>query len=327
MHYKQSQEILDRINEGKNILINVHRSPDPDSIGCALAMATTLQMQGKKVTVIAPEKPSLLFDQIPKITQIKVIAPKTFDFSSYDLLILLDTAGPVQFSNDPSFVLPNISTVVLDHHTQRYPTPPGPSIVDLDSASCAEIVFRFFKDTDLPIDPTIATLLLIGVYSDTNNFKGNQTTAAALKTCAELLDLGASYDQVINAVEENLTIEIVNLLGVAGQNLKQEKEGIIWSSLDYQTFAKYGSPDGFTSLAAGKYLNSVKATLFGFMIVEKSPNQCSVSFRSKGGFDCSIVATSLGGGGHPYSSAVRLNGPLEEVKQKVLSAAKAAIKQ
>ena len=52
MNYKESQLILDEIKKSNKILLNCHRSPDPDSIGSALALQIGLLSLGKEVEII-----------------------------------------------------------------------------------------------------------------------------------------------------------------------------------------------------------------------------------------------------------------------------------
>ncbi|MDP2691784.1 MAG: hypothetical protein Q8O95_05280, partial [bacterium] len=44
--------ILDEIKRASSILLHCHPSPDPDSVGSALAMKFALEQLGKKATVI-----------------------------------------------------------------------------------------------------------------------------------------------------------------------------------------------------------------------------------------------------------------------------------
>ena len=54
---KLAPEILDVIKKSESILLHCHPSPDPDSVGSALAMKFALQSLGKKVTIIAGDSP------------------------------------------------------------------------------------------------------------------------------------------------------------------------------------------------------------------------------------------------------------------------------
>ena len=65
MNYKESSEILKEIKKAKKILINCHRSPDPDSVGSALAMRKVLADMDKSVEVVCPDNIPPIFFWVP----------------------------------------------------------------------------------------------------------------------------------------------------------------------------------------------------------------------------------------------------------------------
>ena len=78
-HYLQSKSILEEIKRANNILINVHRNPDLDSIGSATAMYQALIKIKKQVTLVCPHK-------IPENFKFLKGADKvmTIDFSNFN---------------------------------------------------------------------------------------------------------------------------------------------------------------------------------------------------------------------------------------------------
>ena len=55
-NYFLSKSILEEINKAKNILINIHRNPDLDSIGSATAVYQALIKMRKNVTLVCPHE-------------------------------------------------------------------------------------------------------------------------------------------------------------------------------------------------------------------------------------------------------------------------------
>src|SRR3990167_9084074 len=95
MNYKESAQILEEIKKAKKILLNCHRSPDPDSIGSVLAMKLVLESMGKEIEIICPSRE--LYESVnylPGYNKIKRgIDYSAFNFSDYDLFVVLDSAS------------------------------------------------------------------------------------------------------------------------------------------------------------------------------------------------------------------------------------------
>jgi len=63
----------------------------------------------------------------------------------------------------------------------------------------------------------------------------------------------------------------------------------------------------------------VDETDFGFLAVELERNRLAISFRSRTGFDTSVIAKSLGGGGHIYASGAKIeNMQFDKAVEKLL---------
>ena len=63
-------DIKQKIEEAKNIVILTHEVPDGDAIGSSLAMYIALKRMGKTVDVILPEYP-VTYDFLPYRNEIK----------------------------------------------------------------------------------------------------------------------------------------------------------------------------------------------------------------------------------------------------------------
>src|SRR3989344_3353977 len=114
----KASQIFDEIKKASSILLHCHPSPDPDSVGSALAMKFALEQLGKKATVIKGDSEiPQAFMHFPGAKEI--IAENFFevDLKEFNLFIILDSAAPEQISRFKpiKFPLP-IRTIVIDHH-------------------------------------------------------------------------------------------------------------------------------------------------------------------------------------------------------------------
>ena len=111
MNYKESKKILAEINKAKNILLNCHKGPDPDSIGSALALFLVLKNMGKNVEIICPNPIFTYIKFLKNADKIKTVNFSDFDFARYDLFITQDSGSWQIVSADENFPLPNIPII------------------------------------------------------------------------------------------------------------------------------------------------------------------------------------------------------------------------
>jgi phosphoesterase RecJ-like protein len=64
----------------------------------------------------------------------------------------------------------------------------------------------------------------------------------------------------------------------------------------------------------------------GVLMTQMSDSLIRVSLRSKGQVDVSLIAGSLGGGGHRHAAGLKSSLPLVELKQRIVEATAAALR-
>src|SRR4051812_38019854 len=91
---EQAPIILAEIKKAKSILLHCHPSPDPDSVGSALAMKFALEGLGKKVTVIKGDSDiPEAFNHFPGALEIMAKNFFEIDLSQFDIFIVQDSAS------------------------------------------------------------------------------------------------------------------------------------------------------------------------------------------------------------------------------------------
>lgn len=323
MNYKQSKQILKEIKKAKKILVNCHRSPDPDSIGSAIAMYRVLIKMGKSVEIICPTKEIEGYVKYLKdFDKIKTVDFTSLEFESYDLLIALDSASWGMVTNKRDIPLPKIPIVVIDHHNTN-DSYGKINLVDKETISCCEILYWVFKDWGVSIDKKTANALMAGLIGDTGAFQFPKVTSRTLRTAEELMKLGADKDKAIHNIFRSADFKMVKFLGeVLSRMGIDRKHKFVWSVTPYDVYKKYGKPVGAKEMAAGSFTQIVKDTEFGFVAIEQERGTLSVSFRSRTGFDTTKISSELGGGGLVYASGAKIELPFDEAVEKVLKTAR-----
>lgn len=319
MHFAESKKILETLKKAKNILINVHRNPDLDSVGSALAFKYILAKLGTKVTIIGPHpvEPAFLF--LPGASSIQTVDFHTFDFKPYDLFLILDSASAQIVTSDPKLPLPPLPRLVIDHHKGNN-IDAGLKLVKEDASATAEIIYYLLQDWKMKIAKDLATILFSAICHDTVFFKYTENDNETFPIISDLIKLGADKNTVLFHIYNNLGFDFMKHVAVLLSKIKQEN-GFVWTALSYEEYNKMGCPVGLREYVSDHFIQSIKGSQFGVVMIEEKPGKLCVSFRAKAGLDISILAKKLGGGGHLYRAGATVYGEFtKSVKEVLLTA-------
>lgn len=324
MQFKKfATHLLSEIKKAKHILLNVHKSPDLDSVGSSCAMAEVLLRLGKKVTIVSPGPVDKQFSFIKGYNSIKCVQFDTFDYAPYDLVLLLDVSSFDRVTGSKKIALPdNLNYAVIDHHTSnqfKYPL----TYVNENAHSTTEILFDLFRIWKIVVTPQVATALYAGLAGDTVHFRYMNDAKKVFQVAQELLSLGADHLSYMKHIYSNIEVGYVKLIGrfLEKTKLEKSKKGMLfsWTGISYSEYTKYGTFPGIREAVADDFLRNISGTQFGLVLLETVPGEVSVSFRSNIPFDVSPYARALGGGGHAQAAGCTLLGKYEEIVKRVLS--------
>lgn len=321
MNYKESTRILEKIKKAKKILVNCHRGPDSDSVGSALGLKSVLEKMDKEVSLICPSDVPQDLKFLKGSDEIKRVNFSTFDFSEYDLFLIIDSSTYAMVTGLIDSPEPSIFSIVMDHHVSNEKFG-DINLVDSAATSTGELLFKIFQDWKVELDANAAEALLTGIIGDTGSFQYQNVGQETLRNAATLMDLGANKDKIIYNIYRNIEFDEVKMWGKFIENMKFE-DRFVWSAIPLATFKEFGENPYAKEDVANLLFPIVRGTDFGIVIVETAEEITSVSFRSRSGFDVAQVAKEVGGGGHKAAAGARLEGiPFEEAIEKVLAAAR-----
>ena len=328
MNYKQSTEILEEINNSKRILLNCHRSPDPDSIGSSLAMFEVLKKKGKEVKIVGPSNIAEECRFLPNSELIEKIDFNNFSFDKWDLFIALDSSSWEMITDIVESKRLPIKTLAIDHHAtnQRFG---NVNLIDEKVSSTAEMIYLILKDWNFEVSQTIAQSILTGIIGDTGAFQFPNTTLQTFEIVKELIQKGADKDEIVFNLYRNYSL---NTLRLWGEILKEisvdEKGGFVWSAIPNDVYQKLGSPTSAKELAASFFAPTVRNTDFGMIMVEQEKGILNISFRTRTGFDVAKIASALGGGGHKEAAGASVSGlEFQKAVEKVLETARRIVNE
>ena len=325
---KAAPKILAAVKASKSVLLHCHPSPDPDSVGSALAMKFALESLGKKATVIRGDSEiPQAFMHFPGAGE---IIPKNFfeiDLKEFDLFIIQDSSSIDRVSDLGEVNIPlSLPTIIIDHHKSNTSFGTVANLVDSSYPATALILFDLFKIWKLKITPEIAANLFIGTYTDTGGFKYGGVTAEVLAVASELAKIYPTFSDLIATMENSREPDEVISIGLMLANTKTFLGGrIAIASISMEEIKSRNMAVGDLSTSwASSVLRSVIGWDIDVCCVEISPGMVKASFRTRGSekYDLSMLAIALGGGGHRAASGATLIMPLPVAIEKIVETAK-----
>ena len=177
----------------------------------------------------------------------------------------------------------------------------------------------------LEITPRIAKSLYAAILTDTGSFRFSNTTPRSHAVAADLLSVGVDPEEIYQRVYASAPAGRVRLLADVLQSLGvDEQKGLAWLSMGpdimEQHRVRQEDLDGIV-----EHARSIAGTRMAVFFRDLGHGKVKVSFRSTGGVDVNAFARKFGGGGHARASGALISGTLEDVRERILAAARQAL--
>ncbi len=312
--------LTELIKKFDNILIMTHKNPDFDGMGSAIGLQQVIHSFKKNsyICINSNERNKALLKsyQLLKENDIyfnTVLKSKTETLINDDtLLIILDTHRQ-EITEVPQLIDKMENVVVIDHHikSKHYIKEGILSYINANLSSTVEFMANYIKYLNKKIDPLVATLMLIGLEIDTNNFR-LKTTDKTYEAAAFLTQLGAN-----NAFKQELMQE--NKEDYIKRQKLIEKSYMVTSNI-----ALCIADDDFYET---KDLASIAEQLLQFENVEASfvigklsEKVIGISARSISNINVEQYMAKLGGGGHLNEAATQIeNSTIKQVQKQLIA--------
>lgn len=303
---KETEGLKKIIQDNDRILLACHLGPDADSIGSNLALYRALSARGKKPEVISSDPLPESMDYLPDYKRIGIKDITGIDQNDFDLFLSVDSGAWQMITKKMTRENWIKKVAVIDHHPSA--TMFGDmNLVKPDVSSTAEVLYALFRDFNWPVDEATALCFLTGVFSDTGGFSFPGTSKNTFVTVSELMDAGASLDQVVFNLNRRVTLPTMKYWSLVLNNMRMNQElHYAWSIVSKEEIKKLGIDQKGTGGAASMFLGNIEGTEFAFLLTQEDDGQISGSFRSRIKVDSSVFSKALGGGGHLAASGFML---------------------
>ena len=321
-----ARRIAETLRGAKRVGITTHINADGDACGSVAAMARLLPQMGITARIINPTPWPSIYDFLLDSS----VEDRTRDgsraLSGIDALIVLDVSDMGRLGQLADAVRKlTIHRIVIDHHVPS-DEPAGELLMD-DPTACAsgELVYDFAATLGLEITPGIAEALYTAILTDTGGFRYANTTPRCHAIAASLLRSGVDPETMYRRIYASVTTGRIFLLRDALHSIGHDAEhGISWISVTADALERYDvSPEDLDGIV--EHPRSIMGTRLALFFRDLGYGKVKVSFRSTGQVDVNRFAREFGGGGHAKASGALIVGTLDQVRERVVSAAKSYV--
>ncbi|MBA4365898.1 MAG: hypothetical protein C0398_07880 [Coprothermobacter sp.] len=314
--------IASRIRDASDVFLFTHEFADGDALGSVVALTLYLQAMGKSVHAFVPGKIQSVYrflatDEL--LNTMPAIQATAHISAAHVTCLSADAADVDRLGEWKSLFLSGAERLVIDHHDTN--TGFGEVFaIDGSASSCCEVLFDLFNVIDPQlIDARIASALYTGLVADTGSFQYANTRALSLVHGAQLVELGASPDEISRSIYESKPYGSVRLMAASVAVSRLMYGGQVVVSYVTRTMLEdSGALDEDTEGITDE-LRRIAGTRAVVLFKEASDGSVKVSFRGKYGFDVKRIATAFGGGGHLLAAGCTITSDLGEAEVRILA--------
>jgi phosphoesterase RecJ-like protein len=315
----ERDQVVDELRRADKLLLTTHENPDGDALGSLLGMHEILLQLGKDSLMFMADSEFPLPYEYRHLQLEGVVHAPPADLADR-VVVFLDCGNidrmPVDFLQADGLHILNI-----DHHHDN--TRFGTVNLVIGHASCtAQIVLEIGKALGAELTQSMAESLYIALVTDTGKFMFDNTTPEAHTMAAELIEAGVSPAEIHRRLYEGLPYARLQLLARALSRVERYDDGVVtMTTLHHRDVVELNAVET-DSEGIVDHLRAVENTAVAVLIRELlSPDrvgQRKVSLRATDDrVDVSVIARSLGGGGHRQAAGLSTELPLDELKQRV----------
>ncbi len=323
----QRREGIERVSRelvtGRRVALSTHINADGDGCGSEAGLARLLAQRGMQAHIVNPTPWPALFDFLLADDVEDRSADGPDALRDIDLLIVLDISDTKRLGSLADTVRGlRVPRVVIDHHIASDDRAGDTLLTDTSACATGELIYDLACELGFAITPAIAKALYSAILTDTGGFRFSNTTPRCHAVAADLLATGVDPEEMYQRVYASAPAGRIRLLGEVLQTLGvDESKGLTWLSMDAGALERFDvrqeDLDGIV-----EHARSIAGTRMAVFFRDLGHGKVKASFRSTGSMDVNAFARGFGGGGHARASGALIAGTLDDVRERVLAAAR-----
>lgn len=235
--------------------------------------------------------------------------------AEFDLIVTVDTGDLVQLGKlyeDHKDLFARTPVLNIDHHASNGKFG-SHNYLEYGFSATTQMITPILQNFEKErgeelIDEDVATLLLVGIITDTGSFQHSNTTPEAFEVAADLLERGARQQEIIKHIFKTKSLATLKLWGRVLSKIQYEPAlRLVYSTITLQDLAETGANSDDTGGIIDELMSNAPGSEVVMLLKEKEPGFISGSFRAPGQLaDVSEIAKSMNGGGHKKAAGFRI---------------------
>lgn len=286
-------------------LILCHQTADFDALGAAVGL-TRLQT-GAKFVLTGGAHPGVKSFLSLHRDELAVIEQRSVHPEDIETLIVVDTQHRQRVGKvEAWFDLPQLKNIILyDHHPLEGDIPATITHIDNVGASSTLVVEELMAKGG-SLSAIEATVMALGIHTDTGSLTFPQTTSRDAKALSWLMEQGANVNVIAEYVEPTLSPQLQQLLSQALETVQTEtRQGytLAWVFLSGEKFIP-----GLSSVTE-RLIEVIEADALLLLHTYLHSNDNRASLIARCGIpniDLNEILAPYGGGGHKQAASANL---------------------
>ena len=239
-----------------------------------------------------------------------------------EVLVLLDCHELERIGPAADGLTGREKVVVIDHHLTGDGDSEGEvQWIEPAAAASASMVHSLVGAMEeLSLSGEVASCLYAGLITDTGGFRFSNTDATTLHVGGDLVEHGADAAALAESFLHRRSPATLRLLARVLDSFDYRLGGKVvlarmTRAMCEETGGRMEDTEGFVNFAT-----SAEGVELVALLKEVDEQTWRVSLRANDPYDVQRVAETFGGGGHAKAAGCTLQGPVEEVEERILEA-------
>lgn len=337
-----SDSLMSLIRSSSEVFVMGHTELDMDALGSCLGVMAIAEHCGKKCRMVynpklAEKKARIAFQDAftkDKVEEMTVTPTEAInEIRNSALLVVVDVSRP-SITMAPRLLEKANKVIVIDHHRRasEFIDHPALSHIEPSASSASELIAMMIRygtaNPKIEVNSKYATLMLSGIFLDSNYFKSKSTGMRTFEAAEVLKEYGADNSLADDYLKDEF--EEYSLITKIISTMKTPHYGIVYCTADEGDIIERS-----TLAKVGNQLMQLKGVNACFVIGRTDEKTIHISARSDGSVNVQLLCEKMGGGGHYTASAAafhdeefnRVIGTLELTLNEYLDTARQSVEE
>ena len=297
--------VMSLIRNSANVVIMGHAMLDMDALGACVGIKSICDTLGKQSKIVYNPKSierkckGALVATFSKEEMNKVFCSEAegLDLLKGNTLVVCVDVHKTNMTLAPKIIEKANKIMIIDHHRRGEDFIESPIFSDIDSSasSTCEMIAELIKyastNPRVKIPASYATVMLSGIFMDSNFFKSTTSGARTFEAAMFLKECGADNAKADDFLKDEF--EEHALVNKILANTQTPYYGIVYCMADEEDII-----EAATLAKVGNQCMSMKGINAAFVIGKTSTDEVRISCRSDGTINVQLIAEKMSGGGH-----------------------------